>query len=135
MFSLSLLMIDRAGTSPARGTTKHAVPAANNDQDSIQALTVFAITFCGKSIAFNAFEQRLRKLFVNFMKLINSSWRTDDVRDFGKAGRPSLVLLGHLLLSNDPSMVFEVAQEAFMPPAVARLRSELNAIVHTICSM
>jgi len=75
VFSLSLLMIDRAETSPARGTTKHAVPAANNDQDSIQALTVFAITFCGKSIAFNAFEQRLRKLFVNFMKLINLSWR------------------------------------------------------------
>ncbi|PYU81129.1 MAG: hypothetical protein DMG51_15070 [Acidobacteria bacterium] len=47
----------------------------------------------------------------------------------------SLVLLGHLLLSNDLSMVFEVAQEAFMPPAVARLRSELNAIAHTICSM
>ena len=47
----------------------------------------------------------------------------------------SLVLLGHLLLSNDLSMIFENEQEAFMPPAIARFRSELNAFAHTICSM
>ncbi len=47
----------------------------------------------------------------------------------------SLVLLGHLLLSNDLSMIFENAQEAFMPAAIASLRSELNAFAHTICSM
>ena len=75
-FHCLLLTTDRAGKNPARGTTKNAVPAANNDQDSIHALTALAITFCGKSIAFYAIEQRLRKLFVNFMKRINSSWRT-----------------------------------------------------------
>jgi hypothetical protein len=69
-------MTDRAGTNPARGTTKNAVAAPNNDEDSIHALTAFAITFGGKSIAFNAFEQRPRKLFVKFMKLIHSVWRT-----------------------------------------------------------
>ena len=63
---------------------------------------------------------------------------TDDVRDFGKAGRPaqghdrSLVLFGHLLLSNDLSLIFGAAQEAFIPPAIARFRSELNAFAPTI---
>jgi len=47
----------------------------------------------------------------------------------------SLVLLGHLLLSNDLSMILEPAQEAFMPPAIARFRAELNAFARTICSM
>ena len=74
-FHCVLLMTDRAETNPARGTTKYAVAAPNNDEDSIHALTAFAITFGGKSIAFNAFEQRPRKLFVKFMKLINAVWR------------------------------------------------------------
>jgi len=69
-------VIDRAGKNPARGTTKNAVAAPNNDQGSIHALTALTITFGGISIAFHAVEQRLRKLFVNFMKRVNSSWRT-----------------------------------------------------------
>ena len=76
------------------------------------------------------------------MKRINSSWRTLmtfviserlAVQRKGMTVRSSCWAI--LLLSNDLSMIFEPEQEAFVPPAIARFRSDLNAFPDTICPM